>query len=236
MKKIVFVLATLTAIMSLTVACEKEPSVSSDEEKTFYALGAEVGNSLNSFGLSEHEANIVALGMKDKVLNRKAKLNSAEFMGKIRELSMNRMKSVAQKEMTESDKYLGQMAAQAGVVKKDSGLIYKETKPGTGPAPKSSDVVKVHYEGKLRDGTVFDSSVKRGEPATFPLAGVIPCWTEALQLMKVGGKSTIYCPSKIAYGDRGSPPVIPGGAALAFEVELLGIEANTPKGNPKVKK
>ena len=89
--------------------------------------------------------------------------------------------------------------------------------------PKATDTVKVHYHGTLTDGTVFDSSVKRGEPATFPLNQVIKCWTEAVQLIKVGGKSRLVCPSGIAYGDRGSPPVIKPGATLVFEVELLDI-------------
>jgi FKBP-type peptidyl-prolyl cis-trans isomerase FkpA/FKBP-type peptidyl-prolyl cis-trans isomerase FklB len=95
--------------------------------------------------------------------------------------------------------------------------------PGTGASPKATDTVKVNYEGKLTDGTVFDSSVQRGEPVTFPLNKVIKCWTEAVQLMKVGGKSRLICPSDLAYGDRGAPPQIKPGATLVFEVELLGI-------------
>ena len=105
----------------------------------------------------------------------------------------------------------------------ESGLQYIVEKEGTGASPKATDTVKVHYHGTLTDGTVFDSSVKRGEPATFPLNQVIKCWTEAVQLIKVGGKSKLVCPSGIAYGDRGSPPVIKPGATLVFEVELLDI-------------
>ncbi|RPJ27722.1 MAG: FKBP-type peptidyl-prolyl cis-trans isomerase, partial [Planctomycetaceae bacterium] len=104
-----------------------------------------------------------------------------------------------------------------------SGLQYQVLRAGNGPSPKATDSIKVHYEGTLLDGTVFDSSVKRGEPATFPLNQVIKCWTEGLQLMKVGGKSKLVCPSAIAYGDRGSPPTIKPGATLVFEVELLEI-------------
>jgi len=92
---------------------------------------------------------------------------------------------------------------------------------GTGASPTAADVVKVQYEGKLIDGTVFDSSIKRNEPAEFPLGAVVPCWTEALQLMKKGGRSQVVCPANLAYGDRGSPPVIPPGSTLSFEVELL---------------
>ncbi len=94
---------------------------------------------------------------------------------------------------------------------------------GTGPSPKATDRVQVHYHGTFPDGTVFDSSVERNEPATFPLNGVIDCWTEGVQQMKVGGKAKLVCPSAIAYGDQGRPPKIPGGATLVFEIELLEV-------------
>ena len=119
--------------------------------------------------------------------------------------------------------YLDKAAGEPGAVKTASGLVYRELKVGTGASPMASDIVKVHYRGTLIDGTEFDSSYKRNEPATFPLGNVIPCWTEGVQKMKVGGKSQLVCPAPIAYGERGSPPVIPGGATLVFEVELLGI-------------
>jgi FKBP-type peptidyl-prolyl cis-trans isomerase FkpA/FKBP-type peptidyl-prolyl cis-trans isomerase FklB len=111
-------------------------------------------------------------------------------------------------------------------------------KAGSGAAPKATDTVKVHYKGTLRDGSVFDSSIERGQPATFPLNRVVPCWTEGLQKMKIGGKAKLACPSNLAYGDRGAPPKIKPGAALLFEVELLSIEspaaspAGTPAGHP----
>jgi FKBP-type peptidyl-prolyl cis-trans isomerase FkpA len=124
-----------------------------------------------------------------------------------------------------SKAYLDHAAAEAGAIKTSSGLIYRELTPGSGKSPTASDVVKVHYRGTLVDGTEFDSSYKRNEPATFPLNGVIACWTEGVQRMKVGGKSRLVCPSAIAYGEAGSPPAIPGGATLIFEIELLGIGA-----------
>jgi FKBP-type peptidyl-prolyl cis-trans isomerase FkpA len=132
--------------------------------------------------------------------------------------------SVEKGKMTEDPKiYLDKAASEPGAVKTTSGLIYRELKPGTGPSPKATDTVRVHYKGSLVDGTVFDSSYERNEPAEFPLNRVIRCWTEGVQKMKVGGKSQLVCPSDIGYGDRGSPPVIPGGATLVFEIELLGI-------------
>ena len=104
-------------------------------------------------------------------------------------------------------------------------MIYTEIKAGTGAQPKPSNIVKVHYTGTLIDGKEFDSSVKRGQPVEFPLNRVIPCWTEGVGMMKVGGKAKLVCPSNIAYGDQGRPPIIPGGATLIFEVELLDVKA-----------
>ena len=119
--------------------------------------------------------------------------------------------------------YLDKAAAQPGAVRTASGLVYRELRAGSGESPKASDTVTVNYRGTLVDGTEFDSSYKRNEPAQFPLGQVIPCWTEGVQRMKVGGKSELVCPASIAYQDRGSPPVIPGGATLIFEIELLKI-------------
>jgi FKBP-type peptidyl-prolyl cis-trans isomerase FkpA len=123
----------------------------------------------------------------------------------------------------EAKAYREKAAAVPGAVKTSSGLIYRELRAGSGASPSASDTVKVHYRGTLINGTEFDSSYKRNEPAEFPLNRVIPCWTEGVQRMKIGGKSQLVCPSAIAYGESGSPPVIPGGATLVFEIELLGI-------------
>jgi FKBP-type peptidyl-prolyl cis-trans isomerase FkpA len=120
--------------------------------------------------------------------------------------------------------FLDKAAAEPGAIKTASGLVYRELRAGTGPSPAASDTVKVNYRGTLVDGTEFDSSYKRNEPLELPLNQVIPCWTEGVQKMKVGGKAQLVCPSSIAYGDEGRPPVIPGGATLVFEIELLGIE------------
>ena len=118
--------------------------------------------------------------------------------------------------------YREKAASAPGAKLCESGLVYRELRAGTGTSPAATDTVKVHYRGTLINGTEFDSSYKRNEPATFPLNGVIPCWTEGVQKMKVGGKSELVCPAGIAYGEQGMPG-IPGGATLVFEIELLGI-------------
>ena len=118
---------------------------------------------------------------------------------------------------------LAAAAAEPGAVRSESGLVYRSLKDGTGASPVAIDVVRAHYRGTLMDGTEFDSSYKRGTPASFPLTRVIKCWTEGVQKMKVGGKAQLTCPASIAYGDRGAGSVIPPGATLRFEVELLGI-------------
>jgi FKBP-type peptidyl-prolyl cis-trans isomerase FkpA len=114
-------------------------------------------------------------------------------------------------------------AAEAGAVVTDSGLVFRSLKDGSGPTPTAGDTVRVHYRGTLPDGKEFDSSIKRGQPAEFPLNRVIKCWTEGVQRIKVGGKAKLTCPSAIAYGERGAGGVIPPNATLLFEVELLGI-------------
>ena len=114
-------------------------------------------------------------------------------------------------------------AKEEGAVSTPSGLVYRSLKDGTGASPTASDTVKVHYRGTFPDGKEFDSSYKRGQPIEFPLSGVIKCWTEGVQRVKVGGKAKLTCPAAIAYGERGAGGVIPPNATLVFEVELLGI-------------
>jgi len=120
---------------------------------------------------------------------------------------------------SDSKAYLEKVAAEPGAIRTPSGLVYRELRPGTGTSPAATDTVKVNYKGTLVNGKQFDAS----NNARFPLNQVIPCWTEGVQKMKVGGKAELVCPSSIAYGDRGSPPDIPSGATLIFEIELLGI-------------
>src|SRR5207237_9348992 len=140
---------------------------------------------------------------------------------KVNELAQKRASAGAGDAKKSGQDFADKVAKEPGATKTASGIVMRTITPGNGPSPTTDDVVKVHYEGKLVDGTVFDSSIKRGEPAEFPLKGVVPCWTEALQKMKKGEKAQIVWPSSAASGVRGAPPTIPPGATLSFEVELL---------------
>jgi FKBP-type peptidyl-prolyl cis-trans isomerase len=222
-------------VLSLCVAgtaSAAEPALDTEEAKTLYALGLAVARNLHSFGLTESELALVQAGMSDALLGKEPKVDVEEYTPKIQEMARTRMEASAEKEKDASMAFLEQMSKEKGAQRTASGLIYIPIKEGTGPSPKATDTVRVHYTGTLRDGSEFDSSVKRGQPATFPLNGVIPCWTEGLQKMKVGGKSKLVCPADIAYGDRGQGPIKPG-ATLVFEVELLAIENPEGAGAPQ---
>ncbi|MCA1958077.1 MAG: FKBP-type peptidyl-prolyl cis-trans isomerase [Nitrospira sp.] len=206
---------------SPALAAPQEPA--SEDQKTLYALGLAISQSLSTFALSETELEMVKVGMADGVLKRTPKVDLQAYGPKIQQLQQTRLGVLAEQEKKAGAAFLAKAASEKGSIKTESGAVITPIKLGSGATPKSTDTVKVHYHGTLIDGTVFDSSVKRGEPATFPLDQVITCWTEGVQQIKVGGKSRLICPSNLAYGDRGSPPVIKPGATLVFEVELLEI-------------
>ena len=192
-----------------------------DDEKIIYALGLSMYRSLGQFDLSAAELDIVKKALTDAAAHKPAE--DIEVWGpKIQGLASSRAARAAEKQKALSAAFLLKAAGEAGAQKTESGLVYRELRPGTGESPKATDTVKVNYRGTLVDGTEFDSSYKRGEAAEFPLNGVIKCWTEGVQKMKVGGKSQLVCPADIAYGDGGRPG-IPGGATLVFEIELLEI-------------
>jgi FKBP-type peptidyl-prolyl cis-trans isomerase FkpA/FKBP-type peptidyl-prolyl cis-trans isomerase FklB len=222
MRAIVYCLATLLGVAFVGErAIAAEPTT--EDQKTLYALGVVISQNLSVFQLSEAELEMLKAGLTDGVLKKPLKVNLESYGPKIQQMGQTRAAAYAEKEKAAGAAFVTKAAAEPGAKKTASGAIVKITKEGTGPMPVASDKVKVHYQGTLTDGTVFDSSIKRGEPATFPLTGVIKCWTEALQQIKVGGKARLVCPANIAYGDSGSPPAIKPGATLVFDVELLEI-------------
>jgi FKBP-type peptidyl-prolyl cis-trans isomerase FkpA/FKBP-type peptidyl-prolyl cis-trans isomerase FklB len=196
----------------------------SEDEKVLYAIGIAISNNLAWFNLSEAELKMVEQGIEDGVLNKTKKVDLQGYGSKISDLQKSRTTQIAAIEKKLGQTYVDKAAAEKGATKAPTGFVITTLKPGTGPSPVATDKVKVHYHGTLTDGTVFDSSVQRGEAVTFPLDKVIPCWTQAVQQMKVGGKSRLVCPAELAYGDKGAPPRIKPGATLVFEVELLSIE------------
>lgn len=202
-------------------------SPTTEDDKTFYTLGALVGRNLKLFNLTPAELAMVQQGLADQATGKELLVKMEEYGPKVDQLASSRRQAAMTAEKEKAKGYLEKAATEAGAQKKESGLIYIPVSEGTGAQPTAADTVKVHYTGTLTDGTKFDSSVDRGQPAEFPLGGVIRCWTEGLQLMKVGGKAKLVCPSDIAYGDMGRPPKIPGGATLLFEVELLEVQASS---------
>jgi FKBP-type peptidyl-prolyl cis-trans isomerase FkpA len=222
MRKVTLVLfVALLAIFPIQ-AYSREPNT--EDQKAFYALGVQIDKQLSVFDLSPEELKFVQQGISDASAGKKLVADPDAYRQKISEIARARMAKTAEKQKALAKPFLEKAAAGKGAQKTASGLIYKEIKAGTGAQPKASDVVKVHYTGNLIDGKEFDSSIKRGQPAEFPLHQVIPCWMEGVGMMKVGGKAQLVCPSDIAYGDSGRPPVIPGGATLIFDVELLDVK------------
>ena len=211
-----------TAPKSASAPQTSAPVLETDEAKTVYALGLQLYRSLAPFDLSPAELELINRALADAAAGKPA-VDVNEWVPKLQPFAQARSARVAEQQKAASKAYLAKAGAEAGAVKTESGLIYMDLQPGSGASPQASDTVKVNYRGTLIDGTEFDSSYKRNQPAQFPLNGVIRCWTEGVQKMKVGGKARLVCPSDIAYGDSGRPPLIPGGATLIFEIELLEV-------------
>jgi FKBP-type peptidyl-prolyl cis-trans isomerase len=222
-RRIPIALALLALLSAAGAGAEEAKAPTGDDEKTIYALGVSLAGNLESFTLSPAEVEFLVAGLRDGLAGREPKVAMSEYGPRIRTLAQSRSTAAAEVEKKAGAEFLAKEASAPGATKSASGLVKRVLKEGSGPTPAKSDRVKVHYTGTLRDGSVFDSSVERGEPAEFPLERVVPCWTEALQTMKVGEKAHIACPSETAYGDKGAPPRIRPGAALAFDVELLEI-------------
>jgi len=223
--KTLAVLAAFGLVAGFAASAFAQAAPEGNDEKAFYSIGTSMASQLDMVKpITDRELDLLIQGIRDGVGGRALVVEQQEGATLVRALLKERQEKSQAVEQVEADRFLTSEASKKGARKTESGLIYTEIKAGTGASPAATDKVRVHYHGTLRDGTVFDSSRERG-PAEFPLNGVIPCWTEGVALMKVGGRSTLVCPADIAYGDRGSQGRIPGGAALSFDVELLEIVA-----------
>ncbi|OGS15255.1 MAG: hypothetical protein A2234_00115 [Elusimicrobia bacterium RIFOXYA2_FULL_58_8] len=199
-----------------------------EDQKTLYFLGQAVSSKIKQFDFTPDETKFIIQGFSGALAGQAEALDEKVYGVKLNDYLKTKQDALVGKEKEKAKPFLEKMSKEAGAAKLASGVVYIPVKEGAGAAPKASDMVKVHYHGTFPDGKVFDSSVDRGTPAEFPLAGVIPCWTEGVQKMKVGGKAKLVCPSDTAYGDQGAGGAIPGGATLVFDVELLEIVKETP--------
>ena len=192
-------------------------------EKLSYALGMVIGHNLKGMGVNELGADF-AQAVNDVLGGQTPKMTDAEAQQLVQNFLQKQQEEAGKAIREEGEKFLAENAAKDGVTVLPSGLQYTVIKEGEGRKPKATDKVKCHYEGTLTNGQVFDSSYRRGEPAVFPLNGVIAGWTEGVQLMSEGSKYRFFIPYHLAYGERGAGQAIPPYAALVFDVELLSIE------------
>ena len=207
-----------------------EPTLDTPKNRISYTIGLNIGK---DFATQEMDVDpdILIVGIKDAMAGKAPRLSEEEmvaeiqtFQQKMQEQQLAKVQVLADKNKAEGDAFLAENAEQEGVVVLESGLQYKVVEPGDGVSPTADSVVTVHYRGTLVDGTEFDSSYGRGEPATFPVGGVIPGWSEALPLMKVGAKWQLFVPAELAYGERGAGQAIGPNSVLIFDVELIKIE------------
>ena len=206
------------------------PELKSDKEKISYSIGMDIGGNLKRQSV-EVDPDILANGLKDSygggktiLTEEEARKSITDFQKTLMAKQAETMHKLAEKNKADGAKFLSENAGKEGVKTLPSGLQYREIAPGTGKSPKSTDTVTTHYKGTLIDGTEFDSSYKRGQPATFQVSGVIPGWTEALQMMKEGAKWQLFVPSNLAYGEKGAGREIGPNATLIFEVELISVK------------
>jgi FKBP-type peptidyl-prolyl cis-trans isomerase FklB len=229
MKHLLTVILSIAFLFSVCHAQEKL-ELKDQKDKESYSLGYQFGQSLKSQGV-DINLDIYASGIKDALGGKEPQMNQEEIRATITGLQQRlqaarqkELKEKAEKNLNEGRKFLAENQKKGGIKTLPSGLQYKIIEEGSGKMPKAEDTVTVNYKGTLIDGTEFDSSYKRGQPATFQVNGVIKGWTEALQLMKEGAKWQLFIPPELAYGERGAGPTILPNSTLIFEVELLTIK------------
>jgi len=224
MKHLAFIFAAFTLVLPL-FGQEKSPPLKDQKDKFSYSIGVNIGSNLSKQNIPVNPDAITA-GIKDAIAGKPQLTPDQikEVMATFEKDMEQKQKAAGEKNASEGTKFLEENKKKDGVKTTGSGLQYKALKQGTGAQPKESDTVTVNYRGTLINGTEFDSSYKRGQPATFPLSGVIKGWTEGLQLMKVGSKYQLFVPPNLGYGDRAVGPDISPNSTLIFEVELLDIK------------
>ena len=216
-------LLAITVASLATFSAQAETELKTEEDKVSYGLGMMIGDRvLSNYG--EVDYDLLLAGMKAQKAGEETLITIEEAQAVLQEQQQREAAAKTAEAQKAGEAYLKENAAKEGVTVTDTGLQYEVITQGDGPKPTLEDTVSVHYVGTLIDGREFDSSIARGEPASFPLKGVIPGWTEALQLMYVGSKHRLVIPSDLAYGERGAGQLIGPGATLVFEVELLEIK------------
>ena len=218
-------------LMAVHASAEEAPKLASQKDKISYSIGMDIGNNLKRQSL-DVDADMLARGLKDAMSGGGTLLSDEEvretlaaLQQELREKALERRKQDAEKNKMEGEAFLAENGKKEGVISLPSGLQYKVLQSGSGASPKITDTVETNYRGTFIDGNEFDSSYKRGQPAVFPVNGVIAGWTEALQRMKVGDKWQIFVPPELAYGERGAGPIGPN-TTLIFDVELVSIKSD----------
>jgi FKBP-type peptidyl-prolyl cis-trans isomerase FklB len=217
-------------LLASQAGAEEKKAFQTPKEKQSYSIGADIGNKLKSQSI-DVDPDALAQGLKDAISGNKLLMTEQEIKESLSSLQKEMMekqaertKQLSEKNKKEGDAFLAENRKKEGVKTLPSGLQYKVITEGTGKTPKAEDTVITNYRGTLIDGTEFDSSYKRGQPATFPVKGVIPGWTEALQLMKEGSKWELFIPASLAYGERGAGNLIGPYTTLIFEIELISVK------------
>lgn len=228
--RILLTVALCICLCAGYVQAQERMTLKDERDKTSYSIGTDIGGSLRRQGF---DLNVAALiqGVRDALTGTATLLTDEEikntlaaFQRRFMEQQIQRLKELSEKMKKEGEAFMEANKKKEGVVVLPSGLQYRIVKKGTGKAPATSDTITAHYRGTLVDGREFDSSYRRGEPTTFPVSGVIPGWTEALQLMPVGSTWQVFVPAHLAYGERGAGDMIPPNAALIFQIELISIK------------
>ncbi|MBI4060173.1 MAG: FKBP-type peptidyl-prolyl cis-trans isomerase [Elusimicrobia bacterium] len=222
MKPILFSLVLLAAPVLAADAPKPKETFKTDDERTVYTIGFLMGRNVAAFKMTPAETKIIQAGLGDAILGAQPKVDVRFYQPRVNELLAKRMEGAAAAEKTKGRAYTEKFVKESKPQAIPGGGWYLETRAGSGPLPSKTDTIKAHYRGTTTEGEEFDSSYSRGAPTAFALSGVIPCWTNGIALMKVGGAGKLVCPSDVAYGDQGRPGIKPG-ATLVFEVELVEI-------------